>query len=57
MKDMQSQRDERGIAIDLVGVSGVRWPIIAWDRQFEKQSTTATFKLAVALPSEFKEHT
>src|SRR5437870_685444 len=54
MKDTQSQRDERGIAIDRVGVSGVRWPIVVWDRQFEKQGTTATFKLAVALPSEFK---
>jgi GTP cyclohydrolase I len=54
MKDTQSQRDERGIPIDLVGVSGLRWPIVVWDRQFEKQSTTATFKLAVALPGEFK---
>lgn len=54
MKDTQAQSDERGIDIDLVGVSGVRWPIVVWDRQFEKQSTTATFKLAVALPSEFK---
>lgn len=54
MKDTQSQRDERGIAIDFVGVSGLRWPIVVWDRQFEKQATTATFKLAVALPSEFK---
>lgn len=54
MKDTQSQRDDRGVAIDLVGVSGLRWPIVVWDRKFEKQATTATFKLAVALPCEFK---
>lgn len=54
MKDTQSQRDDRGVAIDLVGVSGLRWPIVVWDQQFEKQSTIGTFKLAVALPQEFK---
>ncbi len=54
MKDTQSQRDDRGVSIDLVGVSGLRWPIVVWDRQYEKQPTIATFRLAVALPEEFK---
>jgi hypothetical protein len=35
MKDTQSLRDERGIAIDLAGVNGVRWLAFAegeWQR-------------------------
>lgn len=35
MKDTQSQLGHRGIAIDLVGVSGLCWPM---DRQFERQA-------------------
>jgi GTP cyclohydrolase I len=54
MKDTQSERDTRGVAIDSVGVSGLRWPIVVWDRLHEKQSTVATLKLSVALPEEFK---
>ncbi len=54
MKDTQSQRDDRGVPIDLVGVSGLRWPIVVWDQKHEKQSTIATLKLAVALPEQFK---
>lgn len=54
MKDTQSEPDARGVAIDFVGVSGLRWPIVVWDRDHEKQSTVATFKLSVALPEHFK---
>ena len=28
MKDTQSESDGRGVAIDFVGVSGLRWPIV-----------------------------
>jgi len=54
MKDTQAEADERGIAIDSVGVSGLRWPITVWDKAKEKQATVGTFKLAVALPEKFK---
>src|SRR5436853_7466048 len=54
MKDTQAERDERGVAIDFVGVSGLRWPIVVWDQHHEKQPTIATFKLSVALPEHFK---
>jgi GTP cyclohydrolase IB len=54
MKDTQSEPDQRGVAIDSVGVSGLRWPIIVWDQKREKQPTVATLKLSVALPDHFK---
>lgn len=54
MKDTQSQGDHRGVASDLVGGRRFRWPIIACDRQFEKQATADAFKFTAPLPSEFK---
>lgn len=54
MKDTQSEQDSRGVAIDHVGVSGLRWPITVWDRAHEKQTTVATLRLSVALPEHFK---
>lgn len=54
MKDTQAEADERGVAIDSVGVSGLRWPITVWDKAKEKQATVGTFKLAVSLPEKFK---
>jgi len=54
MKDTQSEPDQRGVPIDSVGVSGLRWPIVVWDQKREKQPTVATLKLAVALPEQFK---
>src|SRR5690606_40072143 len=60
MKDVQSSRDHRDIAIDKVGVSGLRYPIIVLDRTAERQQTTARIKVSVNLPKEFKrseEHT
>jgi GTP cyclohydrolase IB len=54
MKDTQSEPDQRGVAIDSVGVSGLRWPSVVWDQKREKPPTVATLKLAVALPEHFK---
>jgi GTP cyclohydrolase I len=54
MKDTQSELDQRGVAIDSVGVSGLRWPIVVWDQKREKQPTVATLKLTVALPEHFE---
>lgn len=38
MKDMQGESDDRAVPIDSVGVSGLRWPIVVWDRQRERQN-------------------
>lgn len=54
MKDTQSERDHRDVPIDSVGVSGLRWPIVVWDRARERQSTIANFRMAVSLPAHFK---
>lgn len=54
MIDIQSQQDHREIPIDLVGVSDLRYPIIVWDRDHEKQSTVATLNMSVSLPHHFK---
>jgi GTP cyclohydrolase IB len=54
MEDVQNQRDTRGIPIDQVGVSGLRYPIVVFDRQNERQQTVATISMSVNLPHEFK---
>jgi GTP cyclohydrolase IB len=52
--DVQSQVDDRGIAIDEVGVSRIRVPVEVLDRDHEKQSTVATLTLAVNLDADVK---
>ncbi len=54
MKDIQNQADHRQIDIDQVGVSDLRYPIVVWDRDNERQSTVATLKMSVNLPHHFK---
>ncbi len=54
MEDIQSESDTRGIPIDLVGVSGIRYPIVVLDRAREKQGTIACLSLSVNLPHHFK---
>lgn len=54
MEDVQSRRDHREIPIDRVGVRNLRYPIIVWDRDHEKQSTVAVLSLSVSLPHHFK---
>lgn len=54
MEDVQSRRDHRRIPIDLVGVSGVRYPITVLDRQQKVQATVATLSMSVSLPHHFK---
>ena len=54
MKDIQSQADHRQIAIDQVGVSHLRYPIVVLDRANERQSTVATLTMSVSLPHHFK---
>lgn len=54
MIDVQSRADERGIALDRVGVTDLRYPIVILDRARERQSTTARVTMSVSLPHHFK---
>lgn len=52
--DTQNEPDHRNIAIDRVGVKGLRYPIQVRDKHHSIQSTVATVKLTVDLPHHFK---
>lgn len=54
MKDIQKSRDQRGIHIDQVGVSELKYPITVLDRDNKEQHTVGTFALSVDLPHHFK---
>ena len=54
MIDVQSRADGRGIALDRVGVTDLRYPIVVLDRTRERQSTTARVTMSVSLPHHFK---
>lgn len=54
MVDIQSQRDERRIPIQKVGVKGVRYPVTLRDKTETHQHTTAVVNLYADLPHDFK---
>jgi len=54
MKDVQNTEDDRGIAIDQVGVCDLMYPITVLDRENQKQQCAATLSLSVSLPHHFK---
>ncbi len=54
MIDVQSRADQRGIALDRVGVTDLRYPIVVLDRAHERQATTARVTMSVSLPHHFK---
>jgi GTP cyclohydrolase IB len=54
LEDCQSQRDDRRIAIDKVGVRGLRCPIEVLDRSHSVQNTVAVVSMTVDLPHHFK---
>lgn len=54
MIDVQSRPDKRGIALDRVGVTDLRYPIVVLDQAHERQSTTARITMSVSLPHHFK---
>jgi len=54
VEDMQNQADERGLPIDEVGVTNLRYPIAVLDPKREKQETIAQLTLSVNLPHHFK---
>ena len=53
LPDIQSQVDSRSVAIDEVGIKGVRYPMAVLARG-EPVSTVATFSMTVALPASAK---
>ncbi|SFL38417.1 GTP cyclohydrolase FolE2 [Pelosinus propionicus] len=54
MKDVQNISDDRGIAIQNVGVSDVRLPFLIKTKAESLQSVLATISLTVDLPKEYK---
>jgi GTP cyclohydrolase I len=54
LEDVQSWPDSRGIALDEVGVSGIRYPLVVLDRERAKQETVGEFSLWVRLPASAK---
>lgn len=54
LPDIQATPDERGIAIDQVGVSDLRYPIQVTDAEGNPFPTVATISMSVHLPHQFK---
>ena len=54
LKDTQNERDDRRLAIDKVGVKGLRFPVEVRDKGGSVQRTVATAALTVDLPEHFK---
>lgn len=54
MVDVQNSADDRNIAIDQVGVTDLRYPIVILDRDHERQQTVANLTMSVNLPHHFK---
>lgn len=54
MVDVQGGPDSRRIAIDKVGIKGIRHPVRVRDRSGGEQHTVATFSMYVGLPHNFK---
>lgn len=54
IEDVQGREDTRGIALDRVGVTDLRYPIVVLDRAQQRQHTIATLTMSVNLPHHFK---
>ena len=54
LPDVQSLGDTRGVALDQVGVKGIKYPIVVLDQNSETQQTVADIAMSVGLPHEFK---
>ena len=52
--DVQSQHDVRHLAIDKVGIKGIRHPVVVKDKSIGVQHTIASFNMYVYLPHDFK---
>jgi GTP cyclohydrolase I len=54
LPDVQNSIDTRGIALEQVGVTGLRYPISVLDREQGQQQTVASLTMSVSLPHHFK---
>jgi GTP cyclohydrolase I len=54
LEDVQGRPDTRGIAVNEAGVTGLRYPIAASDRDGAKQETIGEAMMAVAVPGDVK---
>ncbi|MEV4288481.1 GTP cyclohydrolase FolE2 [Nonomuraea bangladeshensis] len=54
LADVQGAPDARGIALDEVGIEGLRYPVLVADGQGAKRETVATAAMSVALGPEVK---
>jgi GTP cyclohydrolase IB len=54
LEDVQDRPDTRGIAIEQVGISGLRYPISVLDRGQAKQDTIASVSMTVDVSAEVK---
>ena len=54
MRDVQNEADDRNLAIDRVGISGISWPISVPDRENGVQETVAEVSLSVSLPQDYR---
>lgn len=52
--DVQNQHDTRHLAIDKVGIKGIRHPVVVKDKSSGVQHTIALFNMYVYLPHDFK---
>jgi GTP cyclohydrolase IB len=54
MRDIQSEKDDRNLEIQKVGVKGLRYPIVVQDRENGNQHTVAEIQMSVQLPHRFR---
>lgn len=54
LEDVQNRPDVRGLAIDQVGVTSLRYPISVLDQMLSKQDTIAEISMSVALAADVK---
>jgi len=54
MKDVQAQKDVRGVKIDKVGIADLYWPILIKDKGGDSQKTSAKVSLVVNLSAKYR---
>jgi GTP cyclohydrolase I len=54
MKDVQSQKDLRNIALKKVGIKDLKWPVSILDKNYGHQNTVAKMELSVDLPHDVR---
>jgi GTP cyclohydrolase I len=50
LADVQAGHDDRDLAVDEVGITGIRYPVAVADREHGKQDTVAEVSMSVDLP-------